>query len=316
MAHLQSDQTFSDDAQAFVSSGVSDRVGMLRRPMDERLEEKRLGNSQFHRPMITDIPLQPSAPSPHPKKVNILGLDIDNLSKLELLRSLKKGVVFTPNVDHLMKMRSDPEFAAVYKRADFKICDSQILMYASKFLGSPLQAKLSGSDLFPWFCDYHRYNDRIKIFMLGGREGVARQARARINHRIGREIVVAEYSPPYGFEHSCEERSKILEQIERSGATVVAVCLGAPKQEKWIAQNCDYLPNVDIFMAVGAVVDFEAGTKPRAPRFVSELGLEWLYRLVSEPRRLWRRYLIEGMPFVGLVLLEKLKQLKPKKASL
>ncbi|MEL6882437.1 MAG: WecB/TagA/CpsF family glycosyltransferase, partial [Cyanobacteria bacterium J06607_10] len=227
-----------------------------------------------------------------------------------------KGIVFTPNVDHLMKMRSDPEFAAVYKRADFKICDSQILMYASKFLGNPLQAKLSGSDLFPWFCDYHRYNDHIKIFMLGGREGVARQARSRINHRIGREIVVADYSPPYGFEHSPEERSKILEQIKRSGATVVAVCLGAPKQEKWIAQNCDRLPTVDIFMAVGAVVDFEAGTKPRAPRFVSELGLEWLYRLVSEPKRLWRRYLIEGMPFVGLVLLEKLRQLKPKKSPL
>ena len=89
--------------------------------------------------------------------------------------------------------------------------------------------------------------------------------------------------------------------------------LGAPKQEKWIAAYQDQLPDIDIFMAVGAAVDFEAGCKPRAPQYVSELGLEWLYRLLSEPRRLWRRYLVEGMPFIGLVLLEKLKHLRTRK---
>ncbi|MEL6471323.1 MAG: WecB/TagA/CpsF family glycosyltransferase [Cyanobacteria bacterium J06623_4] len=245
-----------------------------------------------------------------PVKIDILGLDFDNLSKHELLTSLKRGVVFTPNVDHLMKLRNDSEFAEVYKKADYKICDSQILMYASKFLGKPLKEKLSGADLFPWFCDHHRYNNHVKIFLLGGREGVARQARARVNSRIGREIVVGEYSPPYGFESDPQECDRIVSLIEASSANVVAVCLGAPKQEKWIARNCDRLPSIDIFMAVGAVVDFEAGAKPRAPRYVSELGLEWLYRLLSEPRRLWRRYLVESMPFVGLVLVEKIRQLR------
>lgn len=246
-------------------------------------------------------------------KVELLGMDFDNLSRYELLESLSKGVVFTPNVDHLMKLRSDPEFAAVYRKADFKICDSQILMYASKFLGKPLKEKLSGADLFPWFCEHHRYNNDVKVFLLGGREGVAKRAQARVNTRIGRQIVVGEYSPPYGFERSPEECRKVLDVIERSGANVVAVCLGAPKQEKWIAQYCDSLPTVDIFMAVGAVVDFEAGEKPRAPRYVSELGLEWLYRLLSEPKRLWRRYLVESMPFFGLVLAEKLRQIRPRR---
>ena len=258
----------------------------------------------------TDVCEAPrTSTSQKPPTVNILGVDFDNFSKQELLESLDKGVLFTPNVDHVMKLRNDPEFVSVYKRADFKICDSQIVMYASKFLGKPLKAKLSGSDIFPWFCDYHKDNDAITIFLLGGKPGVAECARARVNSRIGREIVVGEYSPPLGFEDSPAECERMIELIERSAATVVAVCLGAPKQEKWIAAYCDRLPNVDIFMGVGAVVDFEAGVKPRAPRFVSDLGLEWLYRLMNEPKRLWRRYLLEDMPFLGLVLAEKFKQL-------
>ncbi len=248
-----------------------------------------------------------------PAKVVLLGMDFDNFSKLELLRSLTKGVVFTPNVDHLMKLRRDPEFVSVYRQADFKVCDSQVLMYASKFLGKPLKAKLSGSDLFPWFCDYHKHNDDIKVFLLGGAEGIAQEAQRRINARIGREIVVGEYSPPYGFESDPVECDRIIDEIMRSPANVVAVCLGAPKQERWIATYRNRLPKVDIFMAIGAAVDFEAGCKPRAPKYVSELGLEWLYRLICEPKRLWRRYLIEGMPFVGLVLAEKMRQMKPRK---
>lgn len=246
-------------------------------------------------------------------KVTILGIDFDNFSKQELLSSLEKGVVFTPNVDHLMKLRRDDDFVSVYQQADFKICDSQILMYAAKFLGKPLKAKLSGADLLPWFCDYHKHNGHIKIFLLGGAPGVARAARSRINARTGREIVVGEYSPPLGFETRPEECAKIITAIKSSPANVVAVCLGAPKQEKWIAAYQGQLPDINIFMAVGAAIDFEAGCKPRAPQYISELGLEWLYRLLSEPRRLWRRYLVEGIPFIGLVLVEKLKHLRTRK---
>ena len=247
---------------------------------------------------------------PGPPKIPILGMDFDNYSMSELLASLHKGVLFTPNVDHLMKLRSNPELAAVYGKADIKVCDSQIIMYASRFLGSPIREKLSGSDLFPLFCDYHKFNEKVRIFLLGGRQGVARCAQLRINSRIGREIVVGEYSPPLGFEQDPQECQRIISAIEQSSANVVAVCLGAPKQEQWIADNCDRLPSVDIFMAVGAVVDFEAGTQKRAPRYLSQIGLEWLYRLIREPRRLWRRYLLEGMPFFGLILAEKLKRSK------
>ena len=139
---------------------------------------------------------QRSSLLPAPAKIDILGMDFDNFSMEEFLGSLRKGVVFTPNVDHLMKLRTDPEFVSVYSKADFKICDSQIVMYAAKFLGKPLKAKLSGSDLFPWFCDYHKHNEDVTIFLLGGQPGVAKQAQARINARIGREIVVGETHRP------------------------------------------------------------------------------------------------------------------------
>ncbi|MBU6229648.1 MAG: WecB/TagA/CpsF family glycosyltransferase [Cyanobacteria bacterium REEB459] len=242
------------------------------------------------------------------QQVEILNVAIDNFSVSEFLNQLHQGVVFTPNVDHLMKLRKDKEFVAAYSQADFRICDSQVLMLAAKFLGKPIQAKISGSDLFPLFCEHHRHNKDIKIFLLGGAEGVAARAQANINARIGREIIVQAHSPSFGFEKNPEECHRILEMIRQSSANVLVVGVGAPKQEKWIAQYKPQLPSIDIFMAVGAAIDFEAGHKPRAPQLVSQLGLEWLYRLLSEPKRLWKRYLLDDLPFLWLIIKERLAQ--------
>jgi len=241
------------------------------------------------------------------KRIEILDVGIDNLAIDEFLNALSRGVVFTPNVDHLMRLREDREFVEAYDAADFRVCDSQILMYASKFLGTPIKAKISGSDLFPLFCEHHRDNPNIKIFLLGGAEGVPQTAQRRINERVGRHIVVASHSPSYGFEQDEAECQRILDMIRSSSANVLIVGVGAPKQEKWIAKYHKQLPNIDIFMGVGAAIDFEAGHKSRAPKWVSEIGLEWLYRLLLEPRRLWKRYLLQDLPFLGLLLKQKLK---------
>ena len=236
-------------------------------------------------------------------KVNILDVDIDNLSREELLERLDTdgGVVVTPNVDHLMKLQHDEEFRDVYSAVDYRVCDSKILMYAAQFLGTPLCDKISGSDLLPWFCDHNSDNPDVKIYLLGAAPGVAELAQQRINARVGREIIVESHSPTYGFEKSPEECEAIVERIRASSANVLVVGVGAPKQEKWIVKHRDKLPNIKTFLAVGAAIDFEAGHKPRSPEFVTELGLEWLYRTMSEPKRLWRRYLIEDMPFFKLL---------------
>ncbi|MBX2863432.1 MAG: WecB/TagA/CpsF family glycosyltransferase [Leptolyngbyaceae cyanobacterium MAG.088] len=242
------------------------------------------------------------------ERVEILGVEIDNVSQRQFLTELKKGVIFTPNVDHLMKLQEDTAFQEAYRQADYKVCDSQILMYASKLLGKPLKAKISGSDLLPIFCEYHRDNPDITIFLLGGAEGVAKQAQLNMNAKFGRDIVIAAHSPSFGFEKDEAECQAIIDIVNASGATVLAVGVGAPKQELWIAKYREQMPGVKIFMAIGAALDFEAGNKPRAPRFWSDLGIEWLYRLMSEPGRLWRRYLMDDLPFFGLLLKQKLQQ--------
>ncbi len=243
------------------------------------------------------------------KTVNILDVAINNISTQELLKSLtrKGGVVVTPNVDHLMKLRKDAELRKVYQQSDYRICDSKIIQFASRFLGTPIHEKISGSDLFPAFYKHHKDNDNITIFLLGAKEGVAKIAQENINQTVGRNMIVDCYSPKFGFEKDEDECQSILEKIKASGATVVAVGLGAPKQEKWINRYKKELPGVKIFLAIGATIDFEAGYKSRSPKWMSELGLEWLYRLLSEPKRLWKRYLIESMPFFALIFRQKIK---------
>ena len=247
-------------------------------------------------------------------KVDILGVSIDNISQEELLGQLTAGIVFTPNVDHLVNLRRNDEFYHAYNIADYKICDSQVLLLASKFLGSPIKQKLSGSDFFPAFYQYHKDNPDISIFLLGGAtaaeavEEVAVQAQKNINQKVGRNIVVDAYSPSMGFEQNVQECADIVERINRSGATVLAIGVGAPKQEKWVYKYRDSLTSVKIIFAIGATIDFEAGKRGRAPNLVSQLGVEWLYRLVLEPKRLWKRYLINDLPFFWFLLLQKLRQ--------
>lgn len=240
-------------------------------------------------------------------RVKILNVWIDNLQMSELLATLTHGVVFTPNVDHLVKLQNDQDFFEAYAAADYKTCDSKILYYASKLLGCPIKEKVSGSDLFPAFYNYHKNNQDIKIFLLGALDGVAASAMQKINAKVGREIIVGAYSPPFGFEKDEHECQRIFDMVEASGATVLAVGVGAPKQEKFIHRYKHHFKGIKIFMAVGATLDFEGGKVHRAPQWTSEMGLEWLYRLLAEPRRLWRRYLVEGPTIFWFLLLQRLK---------
>jgi exopolysaccharide biosynthesis WecB/TagA/CpsF family protein len=247
--------------------------------------------------------------------VRILNTFVDNISTQELLEQLDLGFVVTPNVDHLMKLQRDADFYNIYSKADYRLCDSQVLLYASYFLKTPLKEKISGSDLFPAFCNYHKNNQDIIIFLLGGKTGVARQAQININRRIGRNIIVEALSPSFGFEKNDLECQQIVEMINRSRATVLAIGVGAPKQEKWIQKYKDQLPHVKIYMAIGATIDFEAGIVRRAPKWMSKLGIEWVFRLYSEPKRLWRRYLVEDLPFLWLLLKQKFGLYQPPQFS-
>jgi exopolysaccharide biosynthesis WecB/TagA/CpsF family protein len=241
------------------------------------------------------------------RQVHLLNISVDNIAMIDLLEQLRLGgTVFTPNVDHLVRLQNDLEFYRAYQSADYMVCDSKVLMYASNFLATPIQEKISGSDLFPAFYTYYKHDQNVKIFLLGAAPGVAERARRKINAKVGRDIVVAAHSPSFGFEKSEEECRRIIELINLSGATTLAIGVGAPKQELWLMRYRNQLPNIKTFLAIGATIDFEAGNVKRSPKWMSEVGLEWLYRILCEPRRLWKRYLIHDLPFFWLILQQKL----------
>lgn len=227
----------------------------------------------------------------------ILNVDILPLTQKDLLTQLQKGVLVTPNVDHLVKLQKDKAFYEVYQQAEWVVCDSKILYLLSKLLKHPLPEAIPGSSFFTAFYLHHKDNSNCKIFLLGAKEGVAQKAMKRINQHVDREIVVGAHSPSFGFEKKEDECKELIDIVNKSGANVLLVGAGAPKQEKWIMKYRKEMPNVDIFMALGATIDFEAGTLKRAPAFWQKIGMEWLYRCLKEPKRLFKRYFVDDMQF-------------------
>lgn len=229
--------------------------------------------------------------------IRILNIDILSIRKQELLEQLDKSVLITPNVDHLVKLQKDKDFYEVYRKADWVVCDSNIVCRASKLLKKPLPEAIPGSSFFTDYYMYHKDDPDCRIFLLGAAEGIAEKAKRNINSKVGRDIVVGAHSPSFGFEKNESECQDLVRMVNGSGATVLLVGVGAPKQEKWIMKYKDRMPNVDIWMALGATIDFEAGTLKRAPLIWQKCGMEWLYRCIKEPKRLFKRYFVDDMKF-------------------
>ena len=203
-----------------------------------------------------------------------LNIDIKEISELELLQQIRRGVLITPNVDYMVKLQRDREFYEIVRKAEWVVCDSRILLLCSRLLGNPLREAIPGSGFFPHFYMYHKDNPDCRIFLLGAMDGVADKAMEIINGKVGRRIVVGAYSPSYGFERKQEENVAIHKMINDSGANVVLVGVGCPKQEKWIEAHKAMMPGVDIWMALGATIDFEAGNVKRAPKWVQKIAME------------------------------------------
>lgn len=244
------------------------------------------------------------------KYTQFLNINVQNINKKQLLQQLNKGVLITPNVDHLVKLQKDREFYETYQKAEWVVCDSKILYILSKLLKNPLPEAIPGSSFFTAFYEYHKDDPNCKIFLLGAAEGIAVKAMERINQKVGRNIIVGAHSPSYGFEKKPEECEELIRIVNESVANVVLVGVGAPKQEKWIMKYRNRMPKVDIFMGLGATIDFEAGTLKRAPKLWQKIGMEWLYRCLKEPKRLFKRYFIDDMKFFYYFTLQLLNQYK------
>lgn len=230
-------------------------------------------------------------------RIKILNVEIDNISQEELLAQLKKGVLVTPNVDQMVKCQKDKDFYDLVKKTEWVVCDSKILYLCSQLTKHPLKEAIPGSSFFTKFYEYHKDDENCRIFLLGAMDGVAQKAMERINEKMGRKMVVGAYSPSYGFETKQDENEQIYRMINESDANVVLVGVGCPKQEKWIDAHKDKMPGVDIWMALGATIDFEAENVKRAPKIFQILYMEWFYRFLQEPKRMYKRYFIDDPKF-------------------
>lgn len=251
---------------------------------------------------------EPAAPTrPDRARVSIGRARIDDVSMDEAIERIEALIarrrpryVVTPNVDHLVKLEDDPEFRDVYARAALVLADGMPLVWASRLLGTPLRAKVSGSDLFVAFAEVAARRG-YRLYFLGGREGAAARAADILAARHPGLTVCGVDSPPLGFEHDHEATRRLVARIRAARPDVLFVGLGAPKQEKWIHRWHEDL-GVPVSVGVGVSFEFVAGMVRRAPMWMQRAGLEWAWRLLMEPRRLWRRYLVEDSRFLWLFL--------------
>jgi N-acetylglucosaminyldiphosphoundecaprenol N-acetyl-beta-D-mannosaminyltransferase len=235
----------------------------------------------------------------------ILNAWVDSLAVDEIVDRLDEGILFTLNPDHLYHLQRNAEFAEAYRQATIVSSDSKYVYWGLRFLGRRIAQKSSGSDIVPAYWRRHAQNPDVRIFLLGARPGIAEQARQRINRLAGRDIVVGAHGPSMNFVNDADETAEAIRMVNESRSTCLIVGLGAPKQEVWITRNRHLMPGVRVYMGVGAVIDYEALAVTRAPPWMNRNGLEWVYRMATEPRRYWRRYL-RTTEFFWLVLLDAL----------
>jgi N-acetylglucosaminyldiphosphoundecaprenol N-acetyl-beta-D-mannosaminyltransferase len=240
------------------------------------------------------------------RRVRILNVDVDDITMEELVDSFREGLVLTLHVDMIMKLQTDRGFYEILPHFDVVTCDSQILFAAAGFLGTPLRERVSGADFFPRFYSRHKHDPSVTIFICGGREGVAELAARRINLRTGREMVVGTYAPPLDYDSRPEELARMIARINDSKASVLVAGLGAGRQEGFLVQHRKSLPHVKAFLPLGGTIDYEAGVLPRPAPWVTNAGLEWLYRLGREPRQRWHRYLVHQPPVLLLLARQRL----------
>lgn len=243
------------------------------------------------------------------KRVNLFGITFHNVTMAEAVEAIRhfadgetKHFVTTPNVDHIVRLRKDREFREAYEKASLVLADGAPVIWASRLLSRPIKERVAGSDLLIPVCQRAAEKGH-SVYFLGGQVGVAEKAIVRLKESFPSLQVAGHYAPPFGFENDVNENRKIVHQINQAKPHLLFIALGAPKQEKWVVRHLHEL-EIKVALCIGAGVDFIAGTAKRAPQWMRNISLEWLWRLLHEPKRLWRRYLIHDAAFPGMFLKE------------
>jgi N-acetylglucosaminyldiphosphoundecaprenol N-acetyl-beta-D-mannosaminyltransferase len=255
--------------------------------------------------------------------VRIAGVRFDNLTMEETVSRIVEIVqkadtpqhVCTGNLDHLAMLQKDDEFRAIYDNAALVLADGMPIVWLSRLAArrgaalAPLKERVAGSDLF-WELGRASAHTGLRIFLLGGMEGAAECASAVLKERHPGAVICGIYCPPHSTFHTDEEQERIQQIIRAASPDVLMVGLGAPKQEKWIARYKDAL-GAPVCIGVGGSFEMAAGMVKRAPSWVQKVGMEWICRMLQDPRRLTGRYLGRDLPFLFRALSQTLRQQRP-----
>ena len=241
------------------------------------------------------------------RKVELFGIPVDNLSMEETVRVIDEHIGSRKPLHHIVinagkvvAMQDDAELRRSVLAADLINADGMSVVWASRFLGRPLKERVAGIDLMLRLVELAAQKG-YKVFLFGAREEVVRRVKEIWSEQYGPDII-AGYRNGY---FSPDEEPEIARQIAGSGADILFVAISSPKKEIFLEKYKDLLGNIPFVMGVGGSFDVVAGKTKRAPRWMQKAGLEWLYRFVQEPRRMWRRYLVGNFRFLLLMLREK-----------
>jgi N-acetylglucosaminyldiphosphoundecaprenol N-acetyl-beta-D-mannosaminyltransferase len=245
------------------------------------------------------------------ERISLSGVLIDRVDLSEaaariatFLRSGRLHQIVTVNLDFLQIARTDAGFREMINEADLAVADGMPLVWASRLVGRPLPGRVTGNALVEECCR-HSAATGDPIFLLGGRPGIAEAAGHVIKTRYPGAVIAGSYAPPFGPLSASEDRA-LVDRINQSGARILFVAFGAPRQDNWIAAHRHEL-QVRVAMGVGCSLDVLAGVVSRAPLWMQRSGLEWLHRFRLEPCRLWHRYFVKDAPMFARLLAESLR---------
>ncbi|HWW01810.1 MAG TPA: WecB/TagA/CpsF family glycosyltransferase [Candidatus Acidoferrum sp.] len=251
-------------------------------------------------------------PPPAAPPISLLGVVFDPvtfagaLERIDaMVASRQPHYIATANVDFLLRARCDPELRRILLDAHLVLCDGTPLVWASRLLGQPLPERVAGSDLVPELLRLAAKNN-YRLFFLGATPEAGMQAIANVRARFP-NLELSHYSPPFRPLPEMNHH-EIREKIRAARPDLLFVAFGCPKAEKWMAMNYRSL-GVPVLMGVGGTIDFLAGRVKRAPRWMRRAGLEWVFRLSQEPRRLFRRYAAD-LWFFGWAMAAQLWRMK------
>lgn len=249
-----------------------------------------------------------SATAPaRPAGVDLRGIWFDQVTEAQAVTHLmghldagRGGWVITSNLDHLLRAGRDAEFRAMLDEADLVVADGTPLVWASKLQGTPLPERVAGSSMV-WTAAQAAAKQGRSVYLLGGDPGTAEAAGDILVKKYPGLRLAGTFCPPMGFEKDPAQMAAMAESLRASGADLVYVALGSPKQERLIREIRGVLPDA-WWLGIGISLSFICGEVKRAPVWVQKMGLEWLHRMVQEPRRLAKRYLVDGIPFAMVLL--------------